>query len=91
MNQNKIFAVAGLVFIGFLILNGTLYTVDERERAVVVRFGQVIRYDDKAGLHFKTPFLDSVRFYSAQILNLDADPQLFPTIEKKYLVVDSYV
>lgn len=91
MNQNKIFAVAGLVFIGFLILNGTLYTVDERERAVVVRFGQVIRYDDKAGLHFKTPFLDSVRFYSAQILNLDADPQLFPTIEKKYVVVDSYV
>ena len=91
MNQNKIFAVAGLIFIGLLILNGTLYTVDERERAVVVRFGQVIRYDDKPGLHIKTPFLDSVRFYSAQILNLDADPQLFPTIEKKYVVVDSYV
>lgn len=91
MNQNKLFAIAGLVFIGLLILNGTLYTVDERERAVIVRFGQVIRYDDKPGLHVKTPFLDSVRFYSAQILNLDADPQLFPTIEKKYVVVDSYV
>lgn len=91
MNQNKIFAVAGLIFIGLLILSGTLYTVDERERAVVVRFGQVIRYDDKPGLHIKTPFLDSVRFYSALILNLDADPQLFPTIEKKYVVVDSYV
>lgn len=91
MNQNKIFAVVGLIFIGLLILNGTLYTVDERERAIVVRFGQVIRYDDKPGLHIKTPFLDSVRFYSAQILNLDADPQLFPTIEKKYVVVDSYV
>ena len=91
MNQNKLFAIAALVFLGFLILSGTLYTVDERERAVVVRFGQVIRYDDKPGLHVKTPLFETVRFYSAQILTLDADPQLFPTIEKKYVVVDSFV
>jgi membrane protease subunit HflC len=57
----------------------------------VVRFGQVIRYDDKPGLHLKTPFLDAVRLYSAQILTLDAEPQLYPTIEKKYVVVDSFV
>jgi membrane protease subunit HflC len=91
MNQNKLFAVAGLALIGLLIVNATLYTVDERERAVVVRFGQVIRYDDKPGLHLKTPFLDAVRLYSAQILTLDAEPQLYPTIEKKYVVVDSFV
>jgi len=91
MNQNKLFAVLGLVLIGLLIVNSTIYTVDERERAVVVRFGQVIRYDDKPGLHIKTPFLDAVRFYSAQILTLDAEPQLYPTIEKKYVVVDSFV
>jgi len=91
MNQNKLFAIAGLVLIGLLIVNSTIYTVDEREHAVVVRFGQVIRYDDKPGLHVKTPFLDAVRFYSAQILTLDAEPQQFPTIEKKYVVVDSFV
>ena len=91
MNQNKLLAIAGLALIGLLILNGTLYTVDERERAVVVRFGQVIRYDDQAGLHWKYPFLDTVRLYSAQILTLDAEPQLYPTIEKKYVVVDSFV
>jgi modulator of FtsH protease HflC len=91
MNQNKLFAVVGLALIGLLIVNATLYTVDERERAVVVRFGQVIRYDDKPGLHLKTPFLDAVRLYSAQILTLDAEPQLYPTIEKKYVVVDSFV
>ena len=91
MNQNKLFAVVGLALIGLLIVNSTIYTVDERERAVVVRFGQVIRYDDQPGLHIKTPFLDAVRFYSAQILTLDAEPQQFPTIEKKYVVVDSFV
>jgi len=91
MSQNKLLAIAGLVLIGLLIVNATLYTVDERERAVVVRFGQVIRYDDQPGLHVKTPFLDTVRLYSAQILTLDAEPQLYPTIEKKYVVVDSFV
>lgn len=91
MSQNKLLAIAGLVLIGLLIVNATLYTVDERERAVVVRFGQVIRYDDQPGLHVKTPFLDAVRLYSAQILTLDAEPQLYPTIEKKYVVVDSFV
>ena len=91
MRQNKLLAIAGLVLIGLLIVNATLYTVDERERAVVVRFGQVIRYDDQPGLHVKTPFLDAVRLYSAQILTLDAEPQLYPTIEKKYVVVDSFV
>ena len=91
MNQNKLLAIAGLVLIGVLIVNSIVYTVDERERAVVVRFGQVIRYDDKPGLHIKAPLLETVRFYSAQILTLDAEPQSFPTIEKKYVVVDSFV
>jgi membrane protease subunit HflC len=91
MSQNRLLAIVGLVLIGLLIVNATLYTVDERERAVVVRFGQVIRYDDQPGLHLKTPFLDAVRLYSSQILTLDAEPQLYPTIEKKYVVVDSYV
>src|SRR4030065_2743834 len=91
MTQNKLLASVGLALLGLLILNGTLYTVDERERAVVVRFGQVIRYDDQPGLHWKYPFLDAVRLYSAQILTLGAAPQLYPPIEKKYVVVDSFV
>ena len=91
MTQNKILAIAGLILLALIIVNGAFYTVDERENAVVVRFGQVIRYDDKPGLHIKTPFLETVRLYSSQILTLDAEPQLIPTIEKKYVVVDSFV
>lgn len=91
MTQRKLLAVIGLVVLGIIIVNGTVYTVDEREKAVVVRFGQVIRYDDKPGLHFKQPFLDAVHFYPAQILTLEVEPQQIPTIEKKYVVVDSYV
>lgn len=91
MTQTRLLAIAGLVLLAIIIVSSTVYTVDEREKAVVVRFGQVIRYDDKPGLHFKQPFLDTVRFYDSRILTLDAEPQLFSTVEKKYVVVDSFV
>lgn len=91
MTQNKLLALAALLLLILVVVNSTIYTVDEREKAVIVRFGQVIRYDDGPGLHVKTPFLDTVRYYPALILTLDAEPQQFPTIEKKYVVVDSYV
>ncbi|MBI5613160.1 MAG: protease modulator HflC [Gammaproteobacteria bacterium] len=91
MNQTKFLAIAGLVLIALLIVSGTVYTIDEREKAVVVRFGQVIRYDDTPGIHVKTPFLETVKVYDARILTMDADPQPFLTKEKKSVIVDSYV
>lgn len=91
MTQNKLMAIAALALLAIVIVSGTIYTVDEREKAVVVRFGKVLRYDDKPGLHVKVPLLDTVRFYPALILTLDAEPQQFATVEKKYVVVDSYV
>jgi membrane protease subunit HflC len=83
--------IAALVLLGVILVASTIYTVDEREKAVVVRFGKVLRYDDQPGLHVKTPLLDAVRFYPSLILTLDAEPQRFATLEKKYVVVDSYV
>ena len=91
MNQTKLVALAAIVVITLLTLGSALYTVDERQKAVVVRFGQVLRYDDPPGLHFKTPFLDEVRYFDGRILTMDAAPQDFLTQEKKYVVVDSYV
>jgi len=90
MNQTKLIAIAGLALLALLIVNATVYSIDEREKAVVVRFGQVIRYDDAPGIHVKTPFLDTVKVYDARILTMDADPQPFLTKEKKSVIVDSY-
>jgi membrane protease subunit HflC len=84
-------AIAGLLLLVFVVVNATVYTVDEREKAVVVRFGEVVRIDAKPGLRVKTPFLEDVRFYDSRILTLDAEPQPFLTKEKKSVLVDSYV
>jgi membrane protease subunit HflC len=91
MNQSKLFAVLGIVLLVAITVRSTFYMVDEREKVIVVRFGQVLRYDDAPGIHFKSPFLDDARYFDSRILTLDAEPQPFLTKEKKYVVVDSFV
>ncbi|HLE93182.1 MAG TPA: SPFH domain-containing protein, partial [Sulfuricaulis sp.] len=91
MNQSKLFAVLGVALLVLITVRSTFYLVDEREKAIIVRFGQVLRYDEAPGLHVKTPFLDEVRYFDSRILTLDAEPQPFLTKEKKYVVVDSFV
>ena len=91
MNQNKLMAVLGIVLLALITAKSAIYAVDEREKVIIVRFGQVLRYDDGPGIHFKTPFLDEARYFDSRILTLDSDPQPFLTKEKKYVVVDSFV
>ena len=68
-----------------------LYVVNETERAVKLRFGEIVQFDVSPGLHFKWPILNSVRKFDARILTLDAPPQRYLTSEKKALMVDSFV
>lgn len=91
MNQNRLIAIGALIAILLMIVSASFYTVDERQKTVVTRFGEVIRYDDKAGLHFKTPFVDQVIYFESRILTMDAEPTPFLTQEKKYVMVDSFV
>ena len=86
------YVLIGIVLGALVLLAATtIYTVDEREKAIVIKFGQVIRYNDKPGVHLKTPFLDSVRYFDSRILTLDAEPRPFLTKEKKKVLVDSFV
>ena len=91
MNQSKL-VVIGIVLV--LLVGGiktALYTVDQRQKAIVVQLGQVKRSDDEPGLHFKIPFIQTVYLFDSRILTLDAAPQSYLTLEKKSLVVDSFV
>ena len=81
-----------------MLASGSLFAVKEGERAIVIQFGKVQRDDAtgetrvfEPGLHFKLPFIDSVRLLDARIQTLDGSPDRFVTSEKKDLIVDSYV
>ena len=80
--------VAALVLL--LAFDG-VYIVQQTERAVLLRFGAVQRADVPPGLHFKWPIADSVKITDARVLTLDSQAERFFTIEKKPLIVDSFV
>ena len=90
MSKLKIFISAFLVIL-VILLTQSLYVVKETQRAVLLRFGEIIQFDVSPGLHFKFPVLNTVRKFDSRILTLDAAPQRYLTSEKKALMVDSFV
>lgn len=80
----------GLVVLVAIVSNA-LYVVNERERAVLLKFGEVVATDIKPGLHFKIPIVNDVRRFESRLITLDSSPQRYLTAEKKALIVDSFV
>jgi membrane protease subunit HflC len=73
------------------LLSNSLFVIRETERAVMLKFGEVVRSDIEPGLHWKVPFVNSVRKFDGRVLTMDSQPERFFTQEKKALIVDSYV
>lgn len=90
MNSKSSIVVVILAIVGALVFS-SVYYVDERERAIVFKFGEIIKSDVEPGLHWKVPFINNVRFFDARVQTLDANPQRYLTAEKKNLSVDSFV
>jgi membrane protease subunit HflC len=65
--------------------------VDEREKAIVFQFGEIVRSNDEPGFHFKTPLINNVKYFDSRVQTMDSDPELYLTQAKKNLVVDSFV
>ena len=79
------------LFVALVLASSTLFVVKETERAIMLQFGEVVQCDIQPGLHVKVPFVNTVRIFDARVLTLDARPQRYLTLEKKALIVDSFV
>jgi len=90
MPARSMLSLLVLALVAVLIANSAYY-VDQREKALVFKFGEIIRSDDEPGLRWKIPFVNNVEFYDARIQTMDANPELYLTNEKKNLMVDSFV
>ncbi len=84
--------------LGVLIaLYASLFVVHEGQRGIVLRFGKVLRDSENKplvyvpGLHFKLPFIETVKSLDARIQTMDNQADRFVTNEKKDLIVDSYL
>lgn len=91
MKNNVSTLLIGLL-IGLVILSASMFTVDQRENAVVFQLGEVVSVKKSPGLYFKLPLVQNVRTFDTRILTLDAaDPERFITSEKKNVLVDSFI
>lgn len=73
------------------VINGTMFTVRENEYACTVRFSKIIDTTGEAGLHFKLPFVDSVKYFSKATQLYDIPPSEVLTSDKQNMTVDCYI
>jgi len=90
MKTNSVIVLVGALILVWLA-SETLYIVDETERGIKLRFGEVVQPDIPPGLHFKIPFVNTVKKFEARVMTMDSRPQAFLTLEAKRLIVDSFV
>jgi membrane protease subunit HflC len=84
--------LGALVLVALLVLASSIFTVDQRQFAIVFQLGEVKRVMEEPGLYFKVPLVQNVRVFDKRILTLDnGEPERFITSEKKNVLVDSYV
>ena len=93
----KNFAIAIFTLL-FVLVVSSVFIIYEGQRGIVFQFSKIKRDSStdemmifEPGLHFKIPFIESVRKLDARIQTLDEAPDRFVTSEKKDLMVDSYV
>jgi membrane protease subunit HflC len=85
--------VFGAIVVAILLfLAMSVFTVDQRQYAMVVQLGEVKKVIVDPGLYVKVPLVQNVRYFEKRIITLDnADPERFITSEKKNVLVDSYI
>jgi len=89
--------IIAVIIVVLVALYASLFVVQEGERGIVLRFGKVLRDSEnkpqvfEPGLHFKIPFIETVKSLDARIQTMDNQADRFVTKEKKDLIVDSYI
>ena len=79
-----------VLFIVAIVAYSSLFTVQQTEQALVVRFGRPVDVATEPGLHFKAPFIDTVIPIDRRILDLENPSQEVIASDQKRLVVDAF-
>ncbi len=86
----KNFISVAVVIVLLVLASNSLFVIKETERAVLLKFGALVNADIEPGLHFKLPWVNTVRKFDGRILTVDSPPQIYLTSEQQRLEVDSF-
>jgi len=89
MRRTTIIGIAVLV-VAFVLVESTLFTVDQTEQVLITQFGQPVRVITQPGLHTKTPFVQTVISFDKRLLNLELPGDQVILGDQRRLVVDSF-
>ncbi len=90
--RDRMSLLGGVLLLFVAIASMSLFTVDQRQYAIVFQLGQVKEVIDQPGLNFKFPMIQNVRYFEKRILTMDTpEPERFITSEKKNVLVDHFV
>ncbi|MEE9254115.1 MAG: protease modulator HflC [Pseudomonadales bacterium] len=89
--NTRTLVIGVLALLALYIASDAIYTVQAHERALLLRFGAVSRADIAPGLHFKLPIAEEVKKFDGRVQTLDPRFETYFTVEKKPLIVDSFV
>ncbi len=79
-----------VILIGMILLSQAFFIVYEGQQAIITQFGRIVGQPYReAGLYWKIPFIQQVHIYEKRILEWDGDPDVIPTLDKKYIFIDS--
>lgn len=81
----------GAAVVLLILLTFSVFTVRETETAIRFQLGEIVQSDYQPGLHFKVPFFNNIEKFDARVQTLDTEPERFLTVEKKNVMVDSFV
>jgi len=84
--------LAAVIVVLVLFASSSLYTVDQRQAAIVLQLGELKEVVRTPGLHFKWPLIQNIRYFDTRILTLDTpDAERFITDGNIPILVDSFV
>jgi len=88
--MKKSMIILPVIFALAVVGLSSVFVVDERERVLVLQFGQVRQVRSEPGLGFKIPFIQEVVRYDGRILGLQTQPLEITPLDDRRLVVDAF-
>lgn len=89
--DHRLIAYAVAAFAVLILLTNTVYQIDQREQALIVRFGDPVRVVERPGLNFKTPFIENVVRFDKRNIAIEAEQEEIIAANQERLVVDAFV
>ena len=91
MKKVSVIIIGVLVALLLIVAANSVFVVRENQYACTVRFSKIIDTTSEAGLHFKVPFLDNVKYFSKATMFYDIPPSEVLTSDKQNMTVDCYI